>query len=162
MAEQRPGTIVFTDGYAPPEQVVGRAETRSDLYALAATMYHLATGKFPRHFPHCQLDIEAGMNDPASPMSKPQDRWFWELLRINLSESASDRYFSVEDFKADLNKRQITQEIRCDKCRAAVPARTPYCDRCATRMTAWTVACNDCGKQSTMGSRFCIYCGNRY
>jgi len=44
-------TIVFTDGYAPPEQVMGRAETRSDLYALAATLYHLATDDDPRTHP---------------------------------------------------------------------------------------------------------------
>jgi len=159
MGEQ---TRVWTDGYAPPEQCIGRAETRSDLYALAATLYHLATGKAPRPFPYAQLDVEAGMNDPSNPMSAPKDRWFWELLRINLAEKASDRYFSVEDFKADLEKRQITKDIRCEKCRAVVAARTPYCDRCATRTTAWTVACNDCGKMSTMGSRFCIYCGNRF
>src|SRR5262249_7944486 len=38
---------VHTAGYAPPEQVVGKPEPRSDLYALAATLYHLATGEGP-------------------------------------------------------------------------------------------------------------------
>lgn len=44
-----------TPGYAPPEQYSGQSEPRSDMYALAATLYHLATdddpGQHPFDFP---------------------------------------------------------------------------------------------------------------
>jgi len=44
-----------TAGYAAPEQYQGRSEPRSDVYALAATVYHLLTdddpGGHPFHFP---------------------------------------------------------------------------------------------------------------
>jgi eukaryotic-like serine/threonine-protein kinase len=40
-------TITGTHGYAPPEQYAGRAEPRSDLYALAATMYQALSGRDP-------------------------------------------------------------------------------------------------------------------
>ena len=44
-----------TAGYAAPEQHQGRSEPRSDVYALAATVYHLLTdddpGDHPFHFP---------------------------------------------------------------------------------------------------------------
>jgi serine/threonine protein kinase/tetratricopeptide (TPR) repeat protein len=44
-----------TQGYAPPEQYRGHSEPRSDVYALAATLYHLATdddpGEHPFEFP---------------------------------------------------------------------------------------------------------------
>ena len=43
----RHGTI----GYAPPEQYRGQSDTRSDVYALAATLYHLATDNDPRNHP---------------------------------------------------------------------------------------------------------------
>ena len=43
-------TKVYTEGYAPPEQIIGKPEPRSDLFALAGTMYHLATGKAPEGF----------------------------------------------------------------------------------------------------------------
>ena len=41
-------SVYGTQGYAPPEQVAGNAEPRSDIYALAATLYHLLTDDDPR------------------------------------------------------------------------------------------------------------------
>lgn len=40
-------TAIGTQGYAAPEQYKGKAEVRSDIYALAATMHHLLTGRDP-------------------------------------------------------------------------------------------------------------------
>ncbi len=40
-------TIVGTSGYMPPEQLMGRTEPASDLYALGATAAHLLTGVHP-------------------------------------------------------------------------------------------------------------------
>ena len=44
---RRPGTMIGTHGYAPPEQYKGNTEPRSDLYALAATLHHLLSGNDP-------------------------------------------------------------------------------------------------------------------
>ena len=38
-----PSTIIMTPGYAPPEQVQGMAEPRSDIYALGATLHKILT-----------------------------------------------------------------------------------------------------------------------
>ncbi|MEI7644065.1 MAG: protein kinase [Chloroflexales bacterium] len=49
-------TAYGTPGYAPREQYQGQTEPRSDIYALAATIYHLVTDDDPRahpfSFPH--------------------------------------------------------------------------------------------------------------
>jgi serine/threonine protein kinase len=40
---QAQSTIIMTPGYAPPEQLYGRAEPRSDIYALGATLHKVLT-----------------------------------------------------------------------------------------------------------------------
>jgi serine/threonine protein kinase len=45
-------SIYGTPGYAPPEQYQGHTEPRSDVYALAATLYHLATDNDPQSAPY--------------------------------------------------------------------------------------------------------------
>lgn len=44
------GTKLGTEGYAPVEQYRGKAEPRSDLYSLGATMHHMLTGRPPEAF----------------------------------------------------------------------------------------------------------------
>jgi eukaryotic-like serine/threonine-protein kinase len=46
--DQPKGTIVGTEGYAPPEQYRGVVDARIDIYALGATLHHLLTGIDPR------------------------------------------------------------------------------------------------------------------
>jgi serine/threonine-protein kinase len=151
-------TKVYTEGYAPPEQIIGKPEARSDLFALAGTMYHLATGRAPEGF-HTAQDIERELTEPGK---LPADqRWFYELIRVNLSEDVNDRYFSAREIKVDLEKRQVTREIVCAKCQQVNKAREPYCTKCAEALTDPTPPCYHCGKTNRMGSRCCIHCGNR-
>jgi serine/threonine protein kinase len=152
-------TRVYTEGYAPPEQIVGKPEPRSDLFALAATLYHLATGKSPEGY-FTAKEIEAQLADPNAPLPAPY-RWFFELIKINLSEDANDRYFSAREIKADLERQRVTREVSCPKCQATNLVRSPYCVKCAEPLTDPTAACNHCGKSNRMGSRCCIHCGNR-
>jgi serine/threonine protein kinase len=159
-------TRVYTEGYAPPEQIIGKPEPRSDLFALAGTLYHLATGKTPEGF-YTARELEkqlTGDSKPAGEVSNglPEaSHWFFELIRINLSEDPNDRYFSARDFKADLEMRRVTMEVTCHNCQTVNKVREPYCRKCAAPLTDATPACAHCGKQNRMGSRCCIHCGNR-
>jgi predicted Ser/Thr protein kinase len=152
-------TRVYTEGYAPPEQIVGKPEARSDLFALAATLYHLALGKAPEGF-YTAKELEQQLADPHGPLPSPY-RWFFELIRINLSEDVNDRYFSAREIKRDLEAQRVTKEVTCPKCQTPNKVRTPFCVKCAEALTDPASPCAMCGKYNRMGSRFCIYCGNR-
>lgn len=152
-------TRVYTEGYAPPEQVVGKPEARSDLFALAGTMYQLATGKAPEGF-FTARELDQELNKPNGSIP-PQQRWFFELLRINLSEAVNDRYYSAAEIRRDLEQRRLTTQVACPKCQQANRVREPYCGRCAAPLTQAGPPCHQCGKSNHLGSRFCIYCGNR-
>jgi predicted Ser/Thr protein kinase/phage FluMu protein Com len=152
-------TRVYTEGYAPPEQIIGKPEPRSDLFALAGTLYHLATAKAPEGHYTAQAIAEQ-LADPKSDIA-PEHRWFFELLQVNFAEDANDRYFAARDFKTDLELRQVTREVRCPKCQKYNNVREPYCAKCGEGLTDLGLPCHQCGKSSRLGSRFCIYCGNR-
>ncbi len=152
-------TRVYTEGYAPPEQIVGKPEPRSDLFALAGTMYHLATGQAPEGF-YTAREIEARLADPAGPIAAGE-RWFYEVVKINLAEDVNERYFSARDLRADLDRRRVTRERECPGCGQTNKVREPYCARCARPLTDPTPPCHHCGKSNRMGSRCCIHCGNR-
>src|SRR5205823_4122325 len=90
-------TRVYTEGYAPPEQIVGKPEARSDLFALAGTMYHLATGKAPEGF-YTAREIEGRLAENGS--IPADERWFYELIRTNLAEDINERYHSAREIRA--------------------------------------------------------------
>lgn len=70
-------SVFGTEGYAAPEQFQGRSEPRSDVYALAATVYHLLTdddpGGHPFQFP--QLSTLPGpLSDALGRALRPELR----------------------------------------------------------------------------------------
>ncbi len=52
----RKGTMIGTEGYAPPEQYRGEASPLVDIYALGATLHHLLTRQDPRLEPPFSFD----------------------------------------------------------------------------------------------------------
>jgi serine/threonine protein kinase len=152
-------TRVYTEGYAPPEQILGKPEARSDLFALAGTLYHLLTGKAPEGY-YTALELEKQLTDPRSQIPANQ-RWLYELIKINLAEDINDRYFSCRELRSDLERRMVSREIACSQCQALNPVRQPYCCKCAAPLTDPLPPCSHCGRTNRMGSRCCIHCGNR-
>jgi serine/threonine protein kinase len=84
-AEGATFTVVGTYGYAPVEQFGGRAVPASDLYALGATIIHLATGTSPADLP--QRDMRIQFSDRVS-LSPSFASWIGHL-----TEPALERRF---------------------------------------------------------------------
>jgi eukaryotic-like serine/threonine-protein kinase len=85
------GTMIGTEGYAPPEQYRGIAEPRGDLYALGATLHHLSTKVDPRtETPFTFEQRPVRSRNPAI------SREFEEIVSRVLSYKAADRFPSAK------------------------------------------------------------------
>ncbi|HSR29519.1 MAG TPA: serine/threonine-protein kinase [Anaerolineae bacterium] len=90
--EQRASTVFGTEGYAAPEQYQGLSDPCADVYALAATVYHLLTdddpGDHPFQFPQLEtlpsplaqtlsraLHLEVGRRSVAAQFRKGLEAW---------------------------------------------------------------------------------------
>ncbi len=91
-------TVVGTYGYAPIEQFGGRTVTASDLYALGATLIHLATGRIPADLPQKKMRIQ--FQDKVS-LSANFIRWIEKLTEPDIA----DRFTSASEALKALNSR---------------------------------------------------------
>jgi serine/threonine protein kinase len=67
---QDASTVFGTEGYAAPEQYQGQTDPRSDVYALAATVYHLLTDDDPSDHPFQFPEMDSLPRPLASALSR--------------------------------------------------------------------------------------------
>ncbi len=70
MTETGGSTVVGTAGYVAPEQLMGRAEPSSDIYALGISLVHLLTRKPPTELPSDGFELDYADELVASPQLK--------------------------------------------------------------------------------------------
>ena len=68
--ERGKSTIFGTEGYAAPEQYQGGSDPRSDVYALAATVYHLLTDEDPADHPFRYPELDRLSQPLASALGR--------------------------------------------------------------------------------------------
>jgi len=95
------GTKMGTEGYAPIEQYKGKAEKRSDIYALGATMHYMLTGKEPEPF-----DFE-----PVRKLAPKVTNSLNSIVMKAVREKANDRFPSAEAMKIALMRLSPVVEI---------------------------------------------------
>ncbi|MEB3330375.1 MAG: protein kinase [Candidatus Sericytochromatia bacterium] len=83
------GTMIGTQGYAPPEQYRGQVDPRSDLYALGATIHYLLTGRDPQNEPPFSFPPVTSLNPEVSPEM--------EMLVLRALDPEADNRFSSAD-----------------------------------------------------------------
>jgi serine/threonine protein kinase len=89
-APTQAATMTGTPGYAAPEQYQGLAVSGSDLYALAATLHHLLTGRDPQKGTPFTFPPVRSLNVALSPALEP-------VVTKALSLRVEDRFMSARE-----------------------------------------------------------------
>jgi tRNA A-37 threonylcarbamoyl transferase component Bud32 len=156
VAPQEKGvTAVGTMGYAPPELFSGKAEPRTDIYSLGATMFHLLTGSDPQDNPLLIFDFA---KNPTPRQINPalSNEMEWILMR-SVEYEPERRFRSAAEMRDAL--AQHTERLRAG-------AVTYGAVRGAQAQSASTLAvervfCGFCGKSISSEDMFCPHCGAR-
>ena len=94
------GARAVTEGYSPPEQYgTGATDARTDIYALAATLYTLLTGQQPQESVQRIVDDQVKSVERLNARIKPQ---VGQAIACSMSLNPSYRYQTIHDFKQAL------------------------------------------------------------
>lgn len=123
-AEGATFTVVGTGGYAPPEQLWGRAVPASDLYALGATLIHLLTCTAPVDLPQREMRLQ--FQDKVS-LSPSFTHWLETLIdpapELRFS-NAHEALLALQANTSPISPLEITntgsQKITLKGCRSAI------------------------------------------
>ena len=143
------GTMIGTEGYAPPEQYRGTAEPRGDIYALGATLHHLSTRMDPRSEPPFTFDQR-----PVRTLNETLSEAFEQVVRRATAYALADRFPSAAAMAQALSEIQATAD---ESPRTGIPVyRPPAATRApislpaittgpvaATERVLWTVQTGD-------------------
>ena len=114
-----------TPGYAPPEQYQGKADTRSDLYALAATIHYLVTNHDPANDPMFDHPSARSLNPRVS---SSLDALLTKALTINATgryQTATEMKRAVDNILTPPTRPAQTAQPRPQQAQRTNPAPIP-------------------------------------
>ncbi len=95
-------TVIGTPGFSPPEIFHGRAEPRSDIYSLGATMHCLLTGMVP---------VKSFVFKPVRNLNNRVSKELEEIVMKALSPDPKDRYGNASQMKEALLKISVSSPV---------------------------------------------------
>ena len=145
------GAVLGTVDFMPPEQRVDAAmvDSRSDIWALAATMYQMVTGRSPKIIKFNDLPdelhdvlgkaLEDGMGDRYQTAIE-----FRDALRLCLLDAPE----AVEDLgEGECPHCGTRNEPSRRFCRNCAESLEVKCLSCSSGMPAWESVCGRCGER---------------
>lgn len=149
------GTSVGTRGYAAPEQYKGIADSRTDIYALGATIHHLLTGRDPQK--ETPFDFPSAVKVYSGVSRELSDTIDWMLQadinkRVQNIEDIIDR---IKLFSPDIEQKVMNYSMEPNKIIKIINSRLNSGDRGNTSR----IFCIYCGFENKLGDRYCTRCG---
>lgn len=120
------GTMIGTQGYAPPEQYRGQVEPRSDLYALGATLHYLLTMRDPQNEPPFSFPPLRTLNPEASEAMEA-------LILKALDPEVEQRFASADEMLGQLmaiGGAQGDAVRECPHCGHLSSSTRQFCPNC--------------------------------
>lgn len=149
--EDKGVTAVGTMGYAPPELFSGNVETRSDLYSLGATMFHLLTGSDPQDNPLLIFDFT---KNPRPRQINPAISSEMERILMRAVEYKPEKRFRSAAEMRDALAAHL------DRLRAGDINYSTVADDVSTKtIQAEMVFCGFCGGRIAADDMYCAHCG---
>ena len=120
----------YTPNYAPLEQIQGLGtDARSDIYSLAATVYHLITGMKPPDALSRAASVVNGEPDPlqnASEVNGDVPAHVSEVLHRAMAQNREHRYQSAAEMRRALDgaDSKVTATARTEAATVLFPSKT--------------------------------------
>jgi len=157
VAPQEKGvTAVGTMGYAPPELFSGKAEARTDIYGLGATMFHLLTGADPQDNPLLIFDFTKN-STPRQINPAVSNEMEWILMKA-VEYEPERRFRSAAEMRDTL--QQHVERLRAGAVTYGV-VRGAQAQASMSTLAVERVFCGFCGKSISSEDVFCPHCGAR-
>jgi serine/threonine-protein kinase len=153
-------TAIGTMGYAPPELFAGKAEPRTDIYSLGATMFHMLTGADPQDNPLLIFDFS---KFPTPRKINPKiSEGMEKILMRTVAHEVTDRPESALQLMRDLQDHSNLLAKGQDS--TPLPPKPP--DKVIDNKTVeeaggQSVFCGNCGEKIGVDDVFCAHCGYR-
>jgi len=168
---QSNATMIGTQGYAPPEQYRGKAEFRSDLYALGATMHHALSGRDPAAEPPFSFpplkSVCPGVT-PALAELIDQALQYDAVLRVADAAEFKERLLAIQSggsvhlptaSSAPAPKQTGGRRAQLGLPLGSGPSANPSPSAPTVRVPpSADIQCPRCGREVPSDSRFCSFC----
>ncbi|MDT5296227.1 MAG: hypothetical protein QOJ76_3107 [Acidobacteriota bacterium] len=158
VAPQEKGvTAVGTMGYAPPELFSGKAESRTDIYGLGATMFHLLTGADPQDNPLLIFDFTKNQT-PRQINPAISNEIEWILMRA-VEYEPERRFRTAAEMRDAL--AQHMERLRAGAVTYGTVRGAQQQQQSMSTLAVERVFCGFCGKSISSEDVFCPHCGAR-